>query len=682
MVRRFDRALRFALAASGIAAVACGSPDRAEDAGAEPDGDVQADGGPGVSEVAPPEAAPSPVLTPCPPGWREVADPRGVATCDPWPARGAQECADDEVHLPGAAGCAPVGTACPAGDWADDLPIDVEIAYVKPDAPLGGDGSQAQPYRTIARAVARTGDGGIVAISRGVFEENVPVDHPVTLWGACVAETVVVSTLLQAGDAAVWVTAGGAAVRNLTIAGSSMGLSVTDGGVTDVDSVVVRGPTQMAVSVGSQSTLRARRLVLRDAEIGLGVHEGGRAELTGVAVERASDGAVLLTDEGSVVVASDLAIRGTGDEGEFWAAVTAVHGARVELAQAALLGNEGVGISLFGDGTQLTATDLAIQDTRIPADGFGGYGLEAYGGASATLERTSISQSVTAALLADDVGTTVTAADFVVRDTGMSTGGNSDGIAVGGARVSLDRTEIAGCARVGILLDTSAELSATDLAIRDPTVDPEGGDVGFGVVIQGQARATLGRLTVERSRITALLIAEVGSRLEAEDVTIRDVGSATADGRYGNAVVARDGAAVRVTRMRIESARSVALGVLGEGTEVALEDGVVEGTLDQQCAETSCTDETAGIGLFASGGSHLEVTRFRVQDSVLSGLFIARGGGMDLHDGIVSGSPIGAIIQGEGFDISRLQDRVRFLDNRRNLESSELAVPSMPAPLR
>src|SRR5262245_48240963 len=74
---------------------------------------------------APPEAPAPATLTPCPMGWREIAPagPDEVATCDPWPVGGPLDCPSiDEAHFPGEPGCSRIGTACPAGEWADDLP--------------------------------------------------------------------------------------------------------------------------------------------------------------------------------------------------------------------------------------------------------------------------------------------------------------------------------------------------------------------------------------------------------------------------------------------------------------------------------------------------------------------------------------------------------------------------------
>src|SRR5262245_31184587 len=73
----------------------------------------------GRPPIAPPE------LAPCPPGWRVVSPADGPATCEPWPESGYREdCPEDEAHLPGAPGCARIGTECPADGWPTGLPTD------------------------------------------------------------------------------------------------------------------------------------------------------------------------------------------------------------------------------------------------------------------------------------------------------------------------------------------------------------------------------------------------------------------------------------------------------------------------------------------------------------------------------------------------------------------------------
>jgi hypothetical protein len=174
-----------------VAAGCGGGSSDAEDAGDAAD-DVAVD----VPMPTPPAL---PVLTPCPEGWVEVprAGPDDVATCDPWPETGYEECgAVDEAHFPGEPGCVRIGTACSADDdWATGLPGDRPIRYVLAGAPAGGDGTRASPFGTIAEATSGAASGTVVAQSKGTLDEVVLLPSGVTLWRACGAETVVSSSV-------------------------------------------------------------------------------------------------------------------------------------------------------------------------------------------------------------------------------------------------------------------------------------------------------------------------------------------------------------------------------------------------------------------------------------------------------------------------------------------------------
>lgn len=162
-----------------------GEPQEQPDGSA--DGDADADGDPGF-EPAPPEP---PLLTPCPAGWLEVPPPEtgGVATCDPWPESGPvavtscpegwrlvevegfafcdpwpeggpRDCPPGAAHFPGEADCTRIGSECPAGSWADDLPGDREVLYVLAAAPEGGVGTRESPFGSIAEALAVASEPG------------------------------------------------------------------------------------------------------------------------------------------------------------------------------------------------------------------------------------------------------------------------------------------------------------------------------------------------------------------------------------------------------------------------------------------------------------------------------------------------------------------------------------------
>lgn len=76
----------------------------------------------------------------------------------------------------------------------------------------------------------------------------------------------------------------------------------------------------------------------------------------------------------------------------------------------------------------------------------------------------------------------------------------------------------------------------------------------------------------------------------------------------------------------------------------------------------------------------MDVHSFIVRGNALAGIQVA-GGSIDLHMGEVRDNPIGANVQVDGFDLSRLQDDVRFIGNERSLDSRELPVPEFSNPL-
>ncbi len=202
------------------------------------------------------------MLTPCPRGWVAQPDADGVVTCAPWPdAVDPPACADGEAWFPGGGGCTPLGPACPAGDFAADLPA-TGVLYVATSAAPGGDGSRGAPFGTIADALRAATPGTVVAVGKGTWDEAITVPAGVTLEGACVAETRIAPTSTTSSAAGAVVAGNGDVVRNITISGSRPGF-VIEGVSAQVRDVVVDGTT-VGVAAISGATLDAGGLVVRN----------------------------------------------------------------------------------------------------------------------------------------------------------------------------------------------------------------------------------------------------------------------------------------------------------------------------------------------------------------------------------------------------------------------------------
>lgn len=790
--------------------VGCGGDPHGGSPDAGPDGSGE-DGGEPV-EPAPPEApAPpaspaAPRMTPCPEGWRAVEDPDApeLVTCNPWPEGGRQDCAADEAHFPGSAACERIGTACPAGDYAEDIPVGAVVVHVRAGAVPGGDGSVETPFATIGAAIAAAPDEAVIALSKGTFDEVVTLDRPVALWGACVAETIVAPSLASEEDAAVTITADGAVIVNLQVGGARLGVDVVAADAVRIESVLVDGTTVTGVRVTAAGVLAAANLVVRDtsarasddaqgygldvvgggradvargvfernttvgvivdgigtvvfcadvvvadtsarpsdatAGIGIVVREGGsleltravlrehrldgaliggagslldatdlvvsdnlwqesdergggaidvgtgaRAVLTRVTLERNRTSGIHVYDTSTQVEATDLVVRDTLSRQADTATGTAIvvdDEAHMVLTRAAFLRNRENAIDVRDPGTELVATDVTVQDTRpSEASGDAGAGLLVMGGARVELERGRFTRSRAAGMIAFAPDTVLVATDVVVEETGAQ---ESDGLlgfglwVADGASVELLRAAFEGNRAAGIYAhDEGAVLVAQDVGIRD-TLERESDD-GFGVALYVGAGASvdLQRGSFERNRYAGIQVS--GATLAAEDLVVRDTASRVRDGVAGYGLLATAGGVATCTRASFETNRAAGvLALFGVGAfghaEVTLEDTVVTGTQEQACAPDGCP--ALGYGIVADNGA-IVATRFRISDNALCGAQLTATGTIDLHEGEVSRNPIGANVQSDTFDVSRLEDHVLYLDNGRSLDSTELPVPGV-----
>ena len=239
----------------------------------EPEADWLEEGSPPIAEpvidwleAGMPEVE-RPQLTPCPEGWREVAvdilEEGDQIVCDPWPETGLEVCAGVETHLPGEAGCRPVGSACPEGDWPENADGSALVAdlYVSPDG--GGDGSSPDsPLGSLEAALDALGALGlaegevpVVALSKGSHAAGLSLDQDLSLVGACAEGTWITDPIVAKGASlglqdlsftedeaiAVETTGGDLSVRGVAVSGAKFsGIRTVDTEVVLSD-VVVRG---------------------------------------------------------------------------------------------------------------------------------------------------------------------------------------------------------------------------------------------------------------------------------------------------------------------------------------------------------------------------------------------------------------------------------------------------------
>lgn len=585
--------------------------DPIQDAG-PPDAGVEADaGGWAPSPVAPAE----PPRMVCPDGWAPLDLPSGARVCDPFPG-GRLDCGPTERQLPGQSACEPLGTSCPSGDFPDPPPAGA-VVYVKAGA-VGGDGSRAAPFGTVAEGVAAAADGATVLIATGTYaDETLRLERPVSLRGVCLDTVIGARSSVSARSP-------GVRIENLRFDGAA------------------RGP----VAWSGDLTLRGVA-VLDVGGAGIAAFMGSRVDAEDVSIRYATGDAGVTIADGSSLVARRLEVR-------------EARGLLLGLAASTTAEIEDAWFGQTVDGPDLeeilrVSTGASLRVTRGV--------FESDQGQISVLSDSDVSLE-----------------DFVLRGPPASPVIDEPPLfALGGTEVTIDRAWITGMHVAGIIAgEPGTRLIARDLVVSDVRGSPVSSG-GYGIIVTVGASGSLERAFVERAVRAGVLVTGAGSSLTATDLRVRDTRPAQ-DGFLGRGLQVQLGAALDAARVDVADVREAGIIVSGPSS-ATLTDLTIARVTERACASMGvpgCDD--AGIGLATYLGASVSVERFRVSQTALCGFQLAVGGELDLTDGEVFDNPVGVNVQAEGYDLGRLTTNVRYHDNGVNLDSEGLAIPDATTP--
>jgi parallel beta helix pectate lyase-like protein len=522
---------------------------------------------PQPATVRPPVAPSPPVLTPCPDGWSPNANPPSDATaCEP--PVGTASCAAGAAELLPETGCAPIGAACPRGEWSEALPRGAPVRYVRAGAPAGGDGSIGAPFATISDAIAGATPGSVIAIGRGSFRENIALPPGVALIGACAAATTIAGVVLAR--------AGAGEIRDLAIAETTTtGASIRAIGPATslaLSGVEVRGGRGLGLAAESASEISIRGSALRDnAQGGLFLTGGARADVTRTSFERNGRAQILAT--AATATLTDVIVRDGPSLG-----VHAGESARIDIRRAALLSNHGAGIAAI-DRARVTLSDGLVRRT---------------------LDLGLFRRNVSGALIAAD-------------------GGRIDV-----ARALVDDNDTHGA----IVLD-GAELYLLDVIVKDTHRLRQVDLYGDAIVANYASRIEGARIVVLRPEASAILIVGGSIGVFRDVVAQRTVDEPTLT-NGGESIVAAS-ATIALSRARIELPIGAGVAAVGNGSPACdlradapayarLEDIEVDGTQPRPPPF-----ESLGYSIYAHCDAHLAIARGRFLRSGSGVLFDIEG---------------------------------------------------------
>jgi len=676
---------RFALLVLALAA--CGDDGAPVDSGAGDGGDSASVTPPDIPWLA--EGAPPALLTDCPSGWREVAGLYAFE-CDPYPVGGAATCGPGEAHFPGEAACRPVGDPCPVGDFADGLIDDGTVVYVRAGA-ASGDGSLATPFGALSDVRwTSLAAGTTVALARGTYEGTLPLRAATRVVGACAGETVVVGPAAPIASLVSVTTSGEpAVVRNLTITDSlGFGAMAEEGRRLSLEGVIVERANEAAVMAsGTAAEITMTSVVIRDTRtsgrFGRGVvaQEAGRIEASFVLVEGNRDTGVFASDSGSEIVINDSVVRDTlpqQDDDTGGRGIGVQTAARLEATRVLVEANREAG--MYVSESECALTDVVVRGTRAEErDGTGGHGLELRFGARGEIVRLLVAENQDVGIFISDPDTSARLDGIVVRNVEADPSGSSGGrglVVADEADVEATRLLVADNGGTGVYVSGGATLTLTDAAVRGIESETVG---GRGVNVQLGARLTASRLLVTDSREAAMFIGDADVVLR--DALVRDTRARASDGVFGRGLNVQGSSTLDAERIRVEASREFGI-VATRGASATMRDASIVGTERASCAATTCAARPYGYGAAAVAGA-LGLSRFEVRDAATCGVFLAGDPTMpgptevDLAEGVVAESEIGACVQVDDYDLMRLTNGVEYRDNTTNLDTTMLPVPGL-----
>ena len=381
---------------------------------------------------------------------------------------------------------APVPVPAPASAARPARPAPVEF-WVDAYAVEGGDGTEARPYRSLDRALARGGAAGGARfhVRTGLYR------GPFTLPPGAAIDGPEAAVLFAEGGEGAVVTAADASLTGVSLQGGATGLAVL--GPVRAVGVHFSGQRTSAVQV------RGGRLELVRADV-----QATISEVVGVRVER---GRALVADC-AFSGPFRRAILGEGAEVEvavertrFVEAVTAVQlmGARGRLKDVAARGGRGpaVFVGLGGD---------------VEIDG-----LEVDGHEHALLSRDARlrARGVTSRK-AEQAGIGLVKSRATLEDVAVSDSGPYGGVDVVGGEVELRRFRIERAASFGVHA-RSARVAISDGRV-DGVASERDSSLGDGVHLR-EAKGTVERVTVRGAAGSGLLVSEA-SEIRGADLVM------------------------------------------------------------------------------------------------------------------------------------------------------------------
>lgn len=373
-----------------------------------------------------------------------------------------------------------------------------------------------------------------VTVERALLETHAPMGKALL---ACEARIALRDVAIRGADRAIEI--GRATLDAERVIAESVGTGLRVSGDVDcavdptpptatharVSGLVVQSPQDTGVYADDGAEVELEDLsVLSGPAVGVSVATGARLQITGGRLEALGRAALVARGEGTRLGARDLVVRAmTGEivdgrlRGE---GLLAENGAEVGLDRVRIEGAIAQGVGLTG--SALTATDLAVVDTRPDPDGASGSGLVSVA-SRLDLARVHLTRNAAFGALAQ--GSQGVLSDLVITDTRADVNGGIEGRGFGlglfeGNTLTVEGARLEGN-RLASLFISGSSLRGRRIAVLD--THPDRG-LGVGIDLTGAGRLELADFRLEGHPTAAIRMTDASAHLEQGIIADSGVG--------------------------------------------------------------------------------------------------------------------------------------------------------------
>ncbi len=477
--------------------------------------------------------------------------------------------------------------------------------------------------------------------------------------------------------------------------GIGPGVFVAAGAMLEASRCEIAGNASFGVAAQGEDSLVTlndcivRGTVLDDSGLqGFGVYAVLGAKLAAINCEISGNSALGISvyGDGSVVQLEDCSILDTQPDVLGWSGVgiSVAEGGKLWMDGCEVGGNAALGVSTNGFGTELIMRDSSVYGTAPDPDGFTGYGVQVFEGASLAAEGCAFHDNTHVGVATLHEGSRSAFRDCVFRaNPGAAAGEIGGGVSVGygavvtlrdceltspdqlgivalhGASVEAQGCEISGCTGAGVAArDAGTSVTLLDGVIRDTQLHTDG-NIGFGVQVSDGARVEIERCSLSGNTTAGVLVTDGNAAASMVDSTVTgtrlgfgwqsmsamgiiaqgeasfEASGLTVQGNGGPGLVANnDGASLRCGDCSIidnQFAGAVAVG----GGGLTLSDTAISGTGES-------ANLGGGVGIYAAEqrgqpAPSLAVTDSTIEDHPVAGVWVGGQGSYELVDNTISG---------------------------------------------